>query len=57
MTECTPTPLTFSSLAGRRLHADFSGGALTTDAGMLLLRQADKPAVRLRSEGVQGNEV
>ena len=42
MTECTPTPLTFSSLAGRRLHADFSGGALTTDAGMLLLRQADK---------------
>jgi hypothetical protein len=42
MTECTPTPLTFSSLGCRRLHADFSGGALTTDAGMLLLRQADK---------------
>src|SRR6516225_6798889 len=42
MTECSPTPLTFSSLGCRRLHADFSGGALTTDAGMLLLRQADK---------------
>jgi hypothetical protein len=42
MTECTPTPLTFASLGCRRLHADFSGGALTTDAGMLLLRQADK---------------
>jgi hypothetical protein len=42
MTECNPTPLTFSSLGGRRLHADFSAGALTTDAGMLLLRQADK---------------
>jgi hypothetical protein len=42
MTECNPTPLTFSSLGCRRLHADFSGGALTTDAGMLLLRQADK---------------
>ena len=42
MTECTPTPLTFASLGCRRLHADFSGGALSTDAGMLLLRQADK---------------
>ena len=42
MTECNPTPLTFSSLGCRRLHADFSGGTLTTDAGMLLLRQADK---------------
>jgi hypothetical protein len=42
MTECTPTTLTFSSLGCRRLHADFSGGALSTDAGMLLLRQADK---------------
>jgi Transposase DDE domain group 1 len=42
MTECNPTPLTFSSLGCRRLHADFSGGVLTTDAGMLLLRQADK---------------
>jgi Transposase DDE domain group 1 len=42
MTECNRTPLTFSSLACRRIQADFSGGDLTTDAGMLLLRQADK---------------
>src|SRR5579871_6620030 len=42
MTECIPTPLTFSSLGRRRLEADFSGGTLTTDAGALLLREADR---------------
>jgi hypothetical protein len=42
MTECTPTPLPFATLNGRRVEADFSGGALTTDAGALLLREADK---------------
>src|SRR5437660_9253650 len=42
MTQCTPNPLTFSSLGRRRLEADFSGGALTTDAGALLLREADR---------------
>src|SRR5947209_17006513 len=42
MTECTPTTLPFATLNGRRLEADFSGGALTTDAGALLLREADR---------------
>jgi hypothetical protein len=42
MTECTPTPLPFATLNGRRVEADFSGGALTTDAGALLLREADR---------------
>jgi len=42
VTECTATPLPFASLKRRRLEADFSGGDLTTDAGALLLRQADR---------------
>ncbi len=42
MTECTPTSLPFATLNGRRVEADFSGGALTTDAGALLLREADR---------------
>jgi hypothetical protein len=35
-------PLPFATLNGRRVEADFSGGALTTDAGALLLREADR---------------
>jgi hypothetical protein len=34
--------LSFSRLGSRRLEADFSGGSLTSDAGALLLREADK---------------
>ncbi len=42
MTECTTPPLTFSSLGRREIHADFSGGQITSDAGVLLLREADR---------------
>jgi hypothetical protein len=39
MTECNPKPLAFSRIQGRQVVADFQGGRLTTDAGVLLLRQ------------------
>ena len=42
MTECNPKPLSFSTLGSRKVEADFSAGALTTDAGALLLREADR---------------
>ena len=42
MTQCTATPLAFSSAKRRTLQADFSGGVLTSDAGVLLLREADR---------------
>ena len=42
MTECNRKPLRFSSLARRKIVADFDGGRLTTDAGGLLLREADR---------------
>jgi hypothetical protein len=42
MTERTTPTLSFSSLGPRRIEADFSAGSLTTDAGALLLREADR---------------
>src|SRR5262245_66376106 len=42
MTECIRPSLSFSSLGPRRVEADFSAGSLTTDAGALLLREADR---------------
>ncbi len=34
--------LLFNDLGSRRVQADFSGGHLTTDAGVLLLRQVNR---------------
>lgn len=42
MTECNCKPIEFSSLARRKVVADFAGGAITSDAGALLLRQVDR---------------
>ena len=42
MTECIQALLPFASLQRRNLVADFSGGVITSDAGALLLRQADR---------------
>lgn len=42
MTDCTTSPLSFSSLGSRQVVGDFSAGSITTDAGALLLREADR---------------
>ena len=42
MTECNSQPIVFSSLARRQVVADFSGGAIVSDAGALLLREVDR---------------
>lgn len=39
MTDCNPKPLAFSTIQGKAVVADFQGGRLTTDAGVLLLRE------------------
>ena len=36
LTECGPTTLFFAAVEGRRVVADFAGGAITSDAGALL---------------------
>lgn len=42
MTECITNPIAFSSLGRRRIVADFNGGALSSDSGLLLLREAER---------------
>jgi hypothetical protein len=42
MTDCNTQSLLFSSLGSKKIHADFNGGNLTSDAGAALLREVDK---------------
>lgn len=42
MTQRTTKPISFSSVQSRKLVAEFTAGHLTSDAGLLLLREADK---------------
>ena len=46
MTQCTQSTIPFASLKtprrSKRIEADFAGGRLTSDAGVLLLREIDK---------------
>jgi hypothetical protein len=41
-TECIPDSLDFASLGGRKVTAAFDGGAMTSNAGALLLRETDR---------------
>lgn len=42
MTKCTTGQLGFSFLRKRKLTVDFGGGEITSDSGLLLVRQADQ---------------
>jgi hypothetical protein len=41
-TECNQGSFEFQGLGGRKVTADFSGGYLSSDGGVLLLREADR---------------
>ena len=41
MIETTQIVLPFASLAGKKLQADFNGGALSSDGGVLFLRETE----------------
>ncbi len=41
-TECSPTTMLFAPVERRRVEADFNGGAMTSDAGALLLGASDR---------------
>jgi hypothetical protein len=45
-TECSPKQFEFAPVAGRQVVASFDGGAITSDAGALLLGETDQ-AIRL----------
>lgn len=42
MTECIQTSFLFPACKSRKVEVDFQGGDITSDAGSLLLRQADR---------------
>ena len=42
MTKCYQTPISFTPVKRRRVETDFSGGDITSDAGVLLLSEVDK---------------
>ena len=42
MTKCSGRQLVFKGCFGRKVVADFRGGAITSDAGGVLLREADR---------------
>jgi hypothetical protein len=42
MTDCSPEPLRFARAGGKAVVADFQGGRLTTDSGVLLLREVER---------------
>jgi hypothetical protein len=46
MTECITKQLTFSFIRKQKVTVDFAGGEITSDSGLLLVRQADN-ALRL----------
>ena len=52
-TECSPELFEFAPVEGRVVIAGFDGGAITSDAGALLLAATDR-AIRLRVENVFG---
>ena len=42
MTDCNPEPIRFPSCKGRLVETSFSGDAITSDGGAVLLREADR---------------
>ena len=48
-TECSATQIVFEGFAGRQVVGDFDGGAVTSNAGALALREADR-AIGLTSK-------
>ena len=41
-TQCIPNQLNLGSIKGRKVIADFSGGRITSDAGIVLMAELDK---------------
>ena len=42
MTECNQEKLEFPGFGGRKIQADFGGGQVSSDGGLLLVRQVDR---------------
>jgi hypothetical protein len=42
VTDCNAFPIEFPGFDGRKIQADFSGGEVSSDGGVLLIRQVDR---------------
>jgi len=42
VTDCNALPIEFPGFRGRKIQADFGGGQVSSDGGLLLLRQVDR---------------
>jgi len=42
VTNCTPSSMRFSPLNRKKVEVNFNGGCITTDGGLLLIRETDK---------------
>ncbi len=42
MTDCITQPLLFSSVGRKKVETDVNGGQLTSDTGMVLVREVDR---------------
>lgn len=51
MPECNPQQLSFSRSKGRAVEASFSGGELTSNGGVLRLRQTGRRLGTGRADG------
>ena len=52
MTKCTTKTIEITRCKGRKIQANFNGGEITSDAGALLVRQADNRGIRVILDGV-----
>ena len=41
-TQCIPNQLNFGTIKGRKVIANFNGGKITSDAGIVLMAELDK---------------
>ena len=55
-TQCNTKPLEFEPHGRRRVVADFDGGPITSDAGLLLLRRVDRHLSVTEREADSGDD-
>jgi hypothetical protein len=55
-TECNPTMFEFAPVEGHQVVASFDGGAITSDAGALLLGETDRVSGKCSSGRSGGSD-
>ena len=48
MKDCTKQLLLFKGISGKKIEADFNGGEISSDAGLLFLREVEEKSIFMR---------